>query len=377
MKKNQNRFSVLAIAGGGTGGHVFAGVAIAKEWCRYQASENGVEGKVYFVGTRGGIEERIVEREGFSLFLLRLGGLKGKGLPKQLSSLMLLPWALICSLRILWQIRPVFVLGVGGFASGPFLLAAYLLRIPTGILEQNSVLGLTNKILLYFINIFFTSFESVNQLTKVRPRMKVVTSGNPIRQGSLTAYSPRESNSLRPFVIFVFGGSQGAIDINTLVLQALPFLEHAIMHISFIHQTGEKDYARVLDFYQRYRFPVQVKKFIVNMDWAYQESALVICRAGATTLAELAHVGRAAVLIPFPQASDNHQEKNARFFVNAQAAVMLKQNFATGQDLSELILRLYKKPETIFKMEQEMVRFARPNAAITIVQTILGDLLEK
>jgi UDP-N-acetylglucosamine--N-acetylmuramyl-(pentapeptide) pyrophosphoryl-undecaprenol N-acetylglucosamine transferase len=319
----------LIVAGGGTGGHVAAGIAIADEWKKRHGT-----GSVIFVGARGGIEERLVPRAGYPLRLLKLGSLKRVGLSTRLRTLALLPWSLIRSKLWLLELRPKAVVGVGGYASGPLVLMArltgFLWGARVGILEQNAVPGLTNRILGHFAHRIFAAFPGLEGHFN---SSKLSVTGNPVRESIRFLNAP----SLKPFGIFIFGGSQGAQAINTLVIEALPHLKDLIQDLRFVHQTGEKDHERVASAYAGYGIQARVEKFIYDMPECYQAASLLICRSGSSTLSEVAAVGRPAILIPFPFAADNHQEHNARIFEKAGAALVMLQQDSSGNKLAETI----------------------------------------
>lgn len=354
----------LIIAGGGTGGHILAGVAVADEWKKQHPASD-----ILFVGASGGIEERLVPRAGYPLELLKLGALNRTTLGRKLRTALQLPLAFLRSVAILLQARPQAVLGVGGYASGPLILTARvlswlgILKCRSAILEQNSVPGFTNRVLGKFVNTVFCTFPGTEKQFKGK---QTRITGNPIRS-SMTRMpqAPRE-----PFTLFAFGGSQGAVGINNLLLDALTHLQDLLPRIRIIHQTGEVDHARVVRGYAERGVSARLEKFIHEMPAAYAQSSLLICRAGSSTLSEVAAVGRAAVLVPFPYASDNHQQKNAEVFVSAGAAWMMLQGHATGSDLASLIRDLMNNPAPLAQMEALVTRFYKPEAARDIVREL-------
>lgn len=354
------------VAGGGTGGHVFAGVAVADAW----RDRFGRESSVVFVGAQGRIEEKLVPRAGYPLMLLKLGSLKRVSLGRRLKTFYQLPISLARSALYILKHQPHAVLGVGGFASGPLVLMACVLRFfrltrsRTAILEQNSVPGFTNRLLGHFVDRVFCSFPGTE--TQFTGPHRVLITGNPVRNVMSRLPSARRD----PFTVFIFGGSQGALGINSIVLEALPALRDLLSHVRFIHQTGEVDYERVAKGHAELGTSARVEKFIHEMPHAYAESSLVICRAGASTLAEIAAVGRASVLVPLPTASDNHQEKNARVFSDADAAFLLKQGAGAGEHLARLIRQLMMQPERLSQMERAVTAFCRPDAAREIVENL-------
>lgn len=359
----------LIVAGGGTGGHVLAGVAVADSW----KAKYGDQANILFVGARGGIEERLVPRAGYKLELLDLGSLNRVSLARKIKTFVQLPFCFIKSAGIVLRTRPDAVLGVGGYASGPLVLMARLLgvlglsRSRTAILEQNSIPGMTNRILGRFVHEVFSAFPGTE--THFSGQRTQVT-GNPIRAAIENMSSNWSSPASERFTIFIFGGSQGAMGINTLVLQALPLLESRIGELRIIHQTGERDYERVRDGYAKARIPARVEKFIYEMPETYATSSLIVCRAGSSTLSEIAAVGRASILIPFPQASDNHQEHNARVFSDAGAALLLIQDQAKGEDLARAVFDLLDHPEKRREMEARVRTFHQAKAADRIARDL-------
>ena len=296
----------LVVAGGGTGGHVLAGVAVADAW----RARHGASAEIRFVGAEGGIETQLVPRAGYKLHLLKLGSLNRVSLSRKLRTFGQLPRAIFSSIVYLLRAQPDAVLGVGGYASGPLVLAARilsflgLLHAQTAILEQNSVPGLTNRILGAISHRVFVAFFGAE---KSFSRGAPLVTGNPIR----SAIRPMPPASVNPFVVFAFGGSQGATGINDLVLGAVKALRAEGSRVHFVHQTGERDFERIQRAHEELRSGARVEKFIYEMPEVYASASLVVCRAGSSTLAEIAAVGRAAVLVPFPFASDNHQKKRA------------------------------------------------------------------
>jgi UDP-N-acetylglucosamine--N-acetylmuramyl-(pentapeptide) pyrophosphoryl-undecaprenol N-acetylglucosamine transferase len=350
------------VAGGGTGGHVLAGIAVADAWkVKYPGA------RIEFVGAYGGIEEKLVPRAGYPLRLVALGSLKGVSWGKRIRTFCQLPFALGKSALLLFRARPRAVVGVGGYASGPLVLMArvtgWLWGCHTAILEQNAVPGFTNRVLARFVHQVLSAFPGIDGHF---PRGKVRVTGNPVRE----VMKPMKPATRNPFTLFIFGGSQGAQGINTLVLDAVAHLEDLKPRLRFIHQTGERDYDRVVEGHRKAGTQARVEKFIYEMPAAYEAASLLVCRAGSSTLAEVAAVGRAAVLVPFPYASDNHQEKNARIFEEMHAARVLVQFQSKGEDLARIIRELIENPTKLDEMERAVRSFYRPNAALDVVQAI-------
>jgi UDP-N-acetylglucosamine--N-acetylmuramyl-(pentapeptide) pyrophosphoryl-undecaprenol N-acetylglucosamine transferase len=353
----------IIIAGGGTGGHVLAGVAVADSW----KQAFGKDAEILFVGARGGIEEKLVPRAGYRLELLDLGSLNRVSVGRKLKTLVQLPLSLIKSAQIILKQKPAAVLGVGGYASGPLVLMARVLGFfglssaRTAILEQNSIPGMTNRILGKTVHQVFSAFPGMDRHFA---QGKLSVTGNPVREAVVNAWGNK--TQVEPFTVFIFGGSQGALGINTLVLEALPLLKDRWSRLRFVHQTGEKDFDRVKAGYeplQALGVQVRVEKFIYDMPEVYGESSLVICRAGSSTLSEIAAVGKASVLVPFPYASDNHQEHNARVFTDAGAAFLLIQAQAKGEDLVAIIKDLMDHPEKRTDVEKKARSFFKPDSA--------------
>ena len=353
----------VLIAGGGTGGHLFPGIAIADEFRRRGNHP------VLFVGTTRGIESRAVPAAGYELATLEISGIKRMGLMGTLRGLFRLPLAVLNSIGILWKFRPDVVLGVGGYASGPLVFTAALLGYPTAIQEQNSVPGITNRALAFLVRKIFIAFD---QAADVFPRKKIERLGNPVRQAIVEALSapPRPANA-RPCVLIV-GGSQGAKAVSDLVLGSVEILRNQPNFPHIVHQTGAADADRVKARYAELNVDVEVRPFIDTMAEAYKQADLVIGRAGALTLAELALAARPAILIPLPTAADDHQTKNAQQLATAGAAILLNQRTSTSQDLATAIQKILGDQATQASMSAAMQSLAKPTATNDIV-----DRLEK
>ena len=358
----------LLIAGGGTGGHVFPALAIAREWLRRRGlvgNGNGAEKPVVFVGTERGIEARLVPQAGMPLELIHAAGLKGIGGTKLLRSVALLPAGLLDSERILHRHRFNVALGVGGYASGPMMLLAAAHRIPTVVFEPNVEPGFTNRVLVSMA----TRVAVGHPETAERLGTKVVVTGVPIRP-EFFRIPPREHRA--PFQILITGGSRGASPINAAVMEALERLAVRKNQLFIVHQTGERDYNAVRLAYERHEFPAEVLPFIENMAERFAQADLILCRSGAITVAEVAAAGRAAIFIPFGAATDAHQTRNAASMQNGGAARLLPQTELTPERLTTEIFSLLDQPAKIAEMETRAHSLAKPRAAEDIV-----DLLEK
>ncbi len=358
----------VLIAGGGTGGHLFPGIALAEEVVTRHPKND-----VVFVGTDRGLEARVVPQNGFVFEAIKSRGLKGMGLVKLVLGLLLLPRSFFSALRLLRKYRPDVVIGVGGYSSGPVVLMAWLLRIPTGIQEQNALPGFTNKVLGKFVDAVFLSFEAAIPFF---PYKRAHVLGNPIRRGLLENFL-RPKTKHETFTLLIFGGSLGAKGLNTRVLDALPHLADLKGELQIIHQTGKADLETVKQGYAAQQFPADVREFIDDMAGAYLGATLVLCRAGATTLAELTVCKKASILVPFPFATDDHQAVNAKALVDAGAAVMFREAELTGEKLAATIRELKNDPARLAKMEKAAGALGRPEAAREIADVLQQLCLEK
>ena len=358
----------VLIAGGGTGGHLYPGIAIAEE-----VTAGG--GEVLFVGTRRGLEAKLVPGAGFPLELLDVTGLKRTGIAGMLRGLARLPRAMSESRRILRRFRPDVVVGVGGYASGPLVLAAALAGYPTVIQEQNSRPGFTNRVLGRFVRRVFVAFEEAQRRFA---RRKVRLTGNPLRRrflGRLPGAGATEGPGPRGGdvpVILILGGSQGSHAVNDLASAMIQVLHARGLEPRVVHQTGPQEEGKVRLYYDALGMGprVDVRAYIDDMPAALVGSSLVVARAGALTLAELAIVGRPAVLFPLPTAADDHQTLNALEFERAGAAVMLPQFETSPSQLADVVQELLGDPARLAAMAQAMHGLARPQATHDIVQEL-------
>ncbi len=349
------------IAGGGTGGHLFPGMAIAEAFVE---REKGNE--VLFIGTERGIEARVLPGGKFPLRMIKAKPIQGKSLLEKVKAIWSLPTAVSEACSILKEVQPHLVLGVGGYASGPTLVAAFLLGKKRAIQEQNVMPGMTNRILKWFSQRIFVSFEEAK---KYFPDKKTVVTGNPIRKEFLASLKKdkEEVKKKDRFTLLIFGGSAGAHRINQAMIESLEHLREIKSSLKIIHQTGKEDLGVVSEAYREKGFDAWVKPFFEDMAAAYQTSDLVICRSGASTVAELAVCGKAALLIPYPYAAHHHQLINAKKLVDAGAARMILDQELNGGMIAQTILRLYKHPEERVRMEEAIRRLGRPRAAEEIV----------
>jgi UDP-N-acetylglucosamine--N-acetylmuramyl-(pentapeptide) pyrophosphoryl-undecaprenol N-acetylglucosamine transferase len=359
----------VVIAGGGTGGHLYPGIAVARELLSRRA-----DAQISFAGTAQGIEARVLPREGFALDLIRSGGLKGKSIADRLRGAWLLPQGLWDAWRIVKKRRPHLVIGVGGYSSGPVVLLAALRGLPTMVLEQNAVPGLTNRLLARFVRSAAVTFDSTREYFGG----KAFVSGNPVRPEFLESVDPLteagaddESSIAR---VLVFGGSQGAHAINVAMVEAAAELA-ANPRLRITHQTGERDVEMVRAAYGSAGVSAEVEPFLYDMGRRLRQADVIVCRAGATTLAEVAAAGKAAILIPLPTATDDHQRRNAEALAATGAAELLPQREATGRALAQRVLALADDRGARERMARAAHALARPDAAKAIVSRVL-ELVE-
>ena len=356
----------LLIAGGGTGGHVFPALAVAREWLR-RGSEGTGEGdrRVVFVGTERGIEARLVPQAGLPLELIRVAGLKGIGGARFLRNAAMLPSGLWDSERILHRHRFCAALGVGGYASGPMMLLAALHRIPNVVFEPNVEPGFTNRILARLA----TRVAVAHQPTAARFGCKAVVTGCPVRK-EFFAISRKDHRA--PFTLLITGGSRGALPINRAVVDSLDRLAARKSQLFIVHQTGERDYNAVRVAYARREFKAEALPFIENMAERFAQADLIVCRSGAITVAEVSASGRAAIFIPFGASTDAHQTRNAAAMQDAGAARLLPQDDLTPERLTNEIFSLLDQPWRIEEMEDRARSLARPRAVEDIVDLLEG-----
>lgn len=350
----------LAIAGGGTGGHIFPALAVAREWM-----ERDPEREVVFIGTERGMEARLVPQAGVPFETIRVAGLKGIGGWRFLRNLALLGPAMADSAGILSRHRFAAAFGVGGYASGPFILAAALCRVPTVIFEPNAQAGFTNRVLARLVRGVATSYE----VTARQFGGGAVVTGIPVRPAFFQIGPKSHAERFR---ILVTGGSQGSLTINRAVIDALDLLEPQKSRLFFMHQSGERDYNAVRVAYARREYNAEVVPFISNMAEEFARADLIVCRAGAITAAEVAAAGRAAIFIPFGAATDSHQLRNAQALESAGAARVIPETQLSPGRLVAEITSLLDQPEQLEDMERRARRLAQPRAAEYIVNQIEG-----
>jgi UDP-N-acetylglucosamine--N-acetylmuramyl-(pentapeptide) pyrophosphoryl-undecaprenol N-acetylglucosamine transferase len=349
----------VVIAGGGTGGHLYPGIALAHEFMRVRPGSS-----VLFVGTERGLESRVVPREGFELATIRVRGLVGRGVLRAAVTLARLPGALLEAVCILRRFRPERVVGGGGYAAGPTIAAARLLRRTIVLLEQNVLPGVTNRWLSPIADLVVASFEE----SRAAFRGRVEVLGNPVRPAVVSA--GRTALPDAPSIL-VFGGSQGARAINRAVVGALPTLSQ-IDGLSIVHQTGQADFADTTRAYDAAGVTATVTPYVDDMGAAYARAALVVARAGATTVAELTACGRPAIVIPYPHAAHGHQERNARAVESAGAGVVILERDLDGPALGEAIAGLLADRPRLARMAEASRALGRPDAGERIARACLA-----
>ncbi|MBI3596896.1 MAG: undecaprenyldiphospho-muramoylpentapeptide beta-N-acetylglucosaminyltransferase [Nitrospirae bacterium] len=356
----------IVIAGGGTGGHLFPGVALAHEFQRQRPGTG-----ILFIGTARGLETKIIPREGFDLRLIPIGGWVGQKGLRKIKTLLQLPAGLWRSWRILREVRPDLVIGVGGYASGPVVAMAGVMRLPRVLVEPNAVPGLTNRLFGPWVDRIYLSFEETQHWFKDRAAPgSIRVFGNPVRRDILSA-GDRPSEKSRKATLLVMGGSQGSRALNRVMIEALTGLDALKAEIRIIHQSGEKDAEWLRKGYSERGFNAVVTPFLSPVSEAYRTADLVICRSGATTVAELTACGLPAILIPFPFATHGHQEKNARALAGGGAAELILERDLTGERLAKTITALLAQPARLERMSEQSRRLGRPDAAEKIVNDCL------
>jgi UDP-N-acetylglucosamine--N-acetylmuramyl-(pentapeptide) pyrophosphoryl-undecaprenol N-acetylglucosamine transferase len=337
------------LAGGGTGGHVIPALAIAQQLQKDYAAE------VLFIGTARGIENRLVPAAGFDLRLVQVGALNRVGLTTRLKTIFDLPRAVWDSSRILSQFRPDVVIGVGGYASGPAMLAAILRRIPTLVFEPNFVPGFANRLVAPLVSGAAVHFSETGRYFR-----RCEVTGVPVREAFFQIAEQRPNNTK---TLLVFGGSQGAHAINQVVIDSVPSLRQRVPGIHIVHQTGERDYNDAQAAYAKLGSSVEAHRFIDDMPGAFARADLLICRSGASTVAEVTAAGKPAVFVPFPRAADDHQKRNAEALERAGAAIMLEESKLTSKSLVDAVSDLFTDPSRLQKMGDAARKLSYPNAA--------------
>jgi UDP-N-acetylglucosamine--N-acetylmuramyl-(pentapeptide) pyrophosphoryl-undecaprenol N-acetylglucosamine transferase len=352
----------VIVAGGGTGGHLFPGLAVADALGRRGRCS------VTFVGSSHGIETRVVPKRGYPLRTLPVRALRGQGPVALAASVLRLPACWMAARRILAEIRPDLLIGVGGYASAPAVVAGWSRRTPTILLEQNAHPGATNRVLAQFADRICASFpESLRYF----PAERTTLTGNPVR-----APIRQETERRGGFSVLIFGGSAGAHRLNEVGVEAMALTANAVGAPRIVHQTGEADLDWVRGRYRELGLDADVRAFIDDMGAAYAGADLIVCRAGATTLAEITALGKAALLVPYPYAADDHQRKNAESLVERGAALMILDRDLSPQRLAEAVAGLRAAPDRLAGMAEKARASGRPDAADRVVDVCL-ELVER
>lgn len=347
----------IVIAGGGTGGHVIPALAIAQQLKKQFAAE------VLFIGTARGMETRLVPQAGFPLELIKVGALKNVSLMTRAKTMFDLPRALWTSGRMLSDYNPDVVIGVGGYASGPAMLAAIRRRIPTLAFEPNVVPGFANRLIARWVSAAAVHFA---ETCDYFPNCKVT--GVPVRE----AFFHIPARAGGPPTLLVFGGSQGAHAINQAMIESLPGLRAKIPALHIIHQTGQRDYDRVFVAYQQSGISGEVHKFIDDMPGTFARADLLVCRSGASTVGEITAAGKAAIFVPFPRAADDHQNVNASALERAGASVVVEESNLEAAYLVDTVAALLNDPHRLQGMSAAAKSLAHPNAVQEIAEMVKG-----
>ena len=335
------------VVGGGTGGHVIPALAIARELRQSYSVE------VTFIGTSRGIETRLVPQAGFPLQLVQVGQLKNVNMARRLQTIADIPRAVLACRKIFSEFRPQVVIGVGGYASGPGMLAAILMRIPTLAFEPNLVPGFANRMVARYVSAGAVHFEETRRFFR-----NARVTGVPVRS---EFFAIPERVFTPPGSLLVFGGSQGARVLNQAMIDAIPKWKE--LGIRIRHQTGERDFERIDAAYKQAGFPAEVSRFIDDMPSAFAQSDLVVCRSGASTVAEIAAAGKSAIFVPFPFAADDHQLKNAEAFEKAGSARLIRESELTPERLGNDVGDLLGRPAVLAEMSAHARKLSHREAS--------------
>ena len=348
----------IVIAGGGTGGHLFPGLAIAQEFMTRNERNT-----VVFVSTGNPLERSVLSETDFKLETITAEGIKGRGLWNQVKSAVKIPKGVIESIRILKNYKPDLIIGLGSYSAGPVTVGAWLLGTKIALHEQNILPGITNRILSRFADRIYVSFKDTK--TRFDPDKTRLT-GNPVRRELLNHRANDAIFGSKSFCVLIVGGSQGAHSINMTVIEALSHLTK-MENLYFVHQTGTADAQTVKEAYRRQDIPATVQSFFKQMAPLYKQADLIICRAGATTVAEVTALGKAVIFIPFPFAADNHQALNADTLAREGAAEMILEKDLNARILSQKIEYYASHPEALKAMSSKSEQLGHPDAAKAIV----------
>jgi UDP-N-acetylglucosamine--N-acetylmuramyl-(pentapeptide) pyrophosphoryl-undecaprenol N-acetylglucosamine transferase len=359
--KNKEYFNIV-IAGGGTGGHLYPGIAIADEFV-LQNKKN----QILFLNTGNKIEEKILSNEPYASLSIKSGKFVNQTFFNKIKSIFTILSSILKASEELDKFKADAVIGVGGYVGVPVIIAAWLKNIPVFIQEQNSVAGKSNKLFSYIAKLNFVSFEN----TKLGPKKKRFFTGNPVRQK--IAENIKEKNDNAPFTIFITGGSQGSKAINNAVIQSFEYI-NKIENFLFIHQTGEPFFEIIEKKYREQNINCEVLPFFKNISDIYKKTDLIVSRAGASTLSEISAAGIPAIFIPYPYATHNHQFHNCIEFQNKGAAVVIEEKDLSGEKLAQAINQFYENKAILDLMAKKMKEQSNPFAANKIYNLIKGKL---
>ena len=364
-KKKAAPLRVL-MAAGGTGGHIFPALAVAEELVARAGEDGRGEAirSIVFVGTNRGLESRLIPAAGYELRTVAAAGLKGIGGLKRIANVLVLPRSAYEAAKILRSFRPDVVVGVGGYLAGPVMLEAALTNIPTLLIEPNAVPGFTNRVLASVVRGAAVGFAETAGFYGSKARV----TGHAVRK---VFYDMEPKAHAAPFTVLIIGGSQGSRAIHECFVKSLEIISREALKLNVVHQTGERDYNAVRDAYREQSVNAEVFAFIEDVPGAYARADLVVSRAGATTVAELAAAGKAAVLSPFPGATDQHQLENARVLERAGAACLIEQSVLTPESLAAQMRELFDSPSRLVQMEERARGLSRPGAAKQIADWVL------
>jgi UDP-N-acetylglucosamine--N-acetylmuramyl-(pentapeptide) pyrophosphoryl-undecaprenol N-acetylglucosamine transferase len=352
----------MIVAGGGTGGHLFPGIAVAQAFLSHN-----LDNQVLFVNAGRPLEVGVLNRLGWPFETISIEGIKGRGIWNQLKAAFKIPRAVWRSIRIIRSYSPHLVIGVGGYSAGPVVLAAWIMRVPTALHEQNQLPGLTNRLLRRIVDRIYLTFDDPDR--RFAPHKTVIT-GNPVRdEFIMLGAEAAAAKTPDAFHLLILGGSQGAHAINQAMADAAARLAE-MPGLQVVHQTGLDDEAWVAETYRSAGVPAVVRPFFDDMAERYRQADLIVCRAGATTVAEITVLGRAAIFVPFPFAADDHQTRNAQALVAAGAAQMIRQSELTGAVLADAIEACMRDRTRLNEMAAKTLLLGRPEAALTIVRDI-------
>jgi UDP-N-acetylglucosamine--N-acetylmuramyl-(pentapeptide) pyrophosphoryl-undecaprenol N-acetylglucosamine transferase len=348
----------VILAGGGTGGHVIPAIAIAEE-LRKRGHTAG------FVGTERGIEVRLVPKAGFPLYLVKIGALNRVSFATRLRTLINLPLSIFAAMRILRRFRAQAVIGVGGYAAGPATIAAVLLHIPVVLFEPNVVPGYANRAVARFAAKAAVHFAQTGRWFR-----SFEVTGVPVRPGFFALPKRRSEQP----TLFVFGGSQGAHALNRIVRESAAELLQRIPNLNLVHQTGSREFSDICNFYTKHRINVEVSSFIDDMPQSFADADLIVCRSGASTVAEIAAAGKCALFVPFPGAADDHQLRNAELLAQEDAALLISESELSAERFVQEVTALLGDPARMAAMATKARGLAHPNAAAHIAEMALSAI---